>query len=497
MLTMTAIRKSFSGNEVLHGVDLTVAPGEVHALVGHNGAGKSTLMKVLGGSYPDYRGTVEVDGTVHEMRTPSDSLAAGVAIIYQDFALVPDLDVAHNLALGREPGRPGLVAHREVRRRAAADIERFGMRLRPDALVRDLGVADQQLTEIVRALSRDVRYLVMDEPTARLAPAERAQLFSIIRRLAADGVGIVYISHFLDEVVEISDVVTVLRDGEVVARRPASECTADSLARELVGEVEDEVVTAAERRRADLDDAPAVLEVEGLEVRAGRPVDLTVRAGEVVAVAGLVGSGRTALARALVGARRAPGRVVVGGVPLTRRTPRRAAAAGLLLVPEDRKRQGLVLTSSVTANIELTALGTGLSRGGLVRRRAVARLVDDLVRRFRVRPADPTMLTGSLSGGNAQKVLVARAVAANPKVLLLDQPTAGVDVGAKAELHQQVAAVAASGAGVLVISDDLDEMLDMADRIVVMTSGRLVREHAAAALDRASLLAAMSRTEAA
>lgn len=495
MLRMKAIRKSFSGNEVLHGVDLTVAPGQIHGLVGHNGAGKSTLVKVLGGSYPDYGGTVEVDGEQQEMRSPADALTAGVAIIYQDFALIPDLDVAHNLALGREPGRRGLVAHGELRRRSAREAERFGIRLRTDALVRELGVADQQLTEIVRALARDVRYLVMDEPTARLAPAERAKLFEIVRSLAQQGVGVVYISHFLDEVVDVCDVVTVMRDGAVVACRPAGECSADSLAAELVGE-EETTGTGARSPRARVGvDAGVRLDVVGLEVRPGVPVNLQVRAGEVVAVAGLVGSGRTSLARAIVGDRTVAGRVSVDSVEVRHRSPRRSAAAGLLLVPEDRKRAGLVLSGSVTENIELTALGTTMSRAGLVRRKAVARLVADLIRRFGVRPADPAMATSSLSGGNAQKVLVARAVAAGPRVLILDQPTAGVDVGAKAELHQQIAAVAAEGTAVVVISDDLDEMLDMACRVVVMAAGRIVHEHDAAALDRVTLLAAMSRTE--
>jgi len=496
MLIMQAIRKSFSGNEVLHGVDFTVEPGQVHGLIGHNGAGKSTLMRVLGGSYPDYGGTVTIDGVERSVRSPRESLDAGVAIIYQDFALVPDLDVAHNIALGREPGGRAVVAHGDLRRRSAEEAQRFGIRLPMDRLVRELGVADQQLTEIVRALARDVSYLVMDEPTARLAPAEREQLFRIIRSLAAQGVGIVYISHFLDEVVDIADVVTVLRDGAVVGHRPAAQCTTDSLAAELVGDTE-QVALARLEDRPDLTDAPVRLAVRGLEVRPGCPVDLEVRAGEIVAIAGLVGSGRTSLARALIGDRPAPGLVSVDGRVVAPRNPRRSARAGLLLVPEDRKRAGLVLTSSIRDNIELTALGTGLSRGGLVRRRAVDTLVRGLVDRFGVRPARPSMLTGNLSGGNAQKVVVARAVAADPKVVILDQPTAGVDVGAKGELHAQVAALARAGAAVVVISDDLDETLELADRVVVMTGGRLIQDHPAAALDRAELLAAMSRTEAA
>lgn len=496
MLNMQAIRKSFAGNEVLHGVDFTVRPGQVHGLVGHNGAGKSTLMRVLGGSYPDYSGTITIDDVERDLRTPRDALDNGIAIIYQDFALVPDLDVAHNIALGREPGGMGTVAHGRLARRSASEAERFGIHLPMSTLVRELGVADQQLTEIVRALARDVRYLVMDEPTARLAPAERGQLFRIIRSLASQGVGIVYISHFLDELVEIADTVTVLRDGAVVAQRPASDCTADGLAAELVGEAESAVAEVLEVR-PDLADAPVRLAVRGLEVRAGRPVDLEVRRGEIVAVAGLVGSGRTSFARSLIGDRRTPGIVSIDGRPVAPRNPRTSARAGLLLVPEDRKRTGLVLTSSIRANVELTALGTGLSRGGLVRLRAVDQLVRGLIDRFHVRPAEPDKLTSQLSGGNAQKVVVARVVAADPKVVVLDQPTAGVDVGAKAELHAQIAALARSGTAVVVISDDLDEMLELADRVVVMTAGRIIQDHAAATLDRAELLAAMSRTEAA
>lgn len=494
MLTMTGIRKSFSGNEVLHGVDLEVMPGQVHGLVGHNGAGKSTLMKILGGSYPDYEGTIDVDGKAYNMRVPSDSLDAGVAIIYQDFALVPDLDVAHNIALGREPGAKGLVSHGDLKRRSTEEVKRFGINLRTDVLVRNLGVADQQLTEIVRALSRDVRYLVMDEPTARLAPAERAQLFSIVRRLADSGVGIVYISHFLDEVVEICDSITILRDGVVVARRPSGECTGDSLAVELVGGEENSVIAAPLRRQIDMKEAPERLVVHDLETWGNQGLDLVVHEGEIVAIAGLVGSGRTSFARAVIGARKTKGEVSVDGIELKNRSPRKSAAAGLVMVPEDRKREGLVLTSTVTENIELTALGTGFTRHGLVRRRAVGRLVDDLIARFGVRPQDPTMLTGSLSGGNAQKVLVARAVAASPKVLVLDQPTAGVDVGAKSELHQRVAEIASTGTAVVVISDDLDEMLDIADRVVIMVAGKFVGEYRATALDRATLLAAMSKT---
>ncbi len=496
MLTMTQIRKSFGGIEVLHGVDFTVEPGQVHALVGHNGAGKSTLMKVLGGMYPDYSGSLSIDGELHELRVPRASLDAGVAIIYQDFALVPDLDAAHNIALGREPLAGGglVVPHRSLVRRSAAEADRFGIRIPLHKPVRELGVADQQLTEIVRALARDCRYLVMDEPTARLAPAERRHLFTIIKSLAQQGVGVVYISHFLDEVVEVADVVTVLRDGQVVFHEPASQCTPDGLATELVGEEGERVHAVLERRpETTSPDAPVRLDVRALHVGDGGPVSFEVRGGEILALAGLVGSGRTRLARAVVGDLKVPGSVAVDGRTLRRRNPGTSTRAGLLFLPEDRKRNGLVLTGTMRDNVELTALGTSLGRWGLVRRRAVDRLVDALVARFAIRPAKPQHIVRNLSGGNAQKVLFARQVAAEPKVIILDQPTAGVDVGAKAELHAQVDALARSGTAVVLISDDLDEMLELATRVLVVTAGRITHELDPATLTRAELLSAMSR----
>lgn len=496
MLTMQGIRKSFAGNEVLHGVDFEVQAGQVHALIGHNGAGKSTLMKVLGGVYPDYRGTVRIGGVERVLHNPRAALNSGVAIIYQDFALVPDLDTAHNIALGREPmrGLRTLVPHRSLAARSDAEARRFGIDLPMSEPVRSLGVAAQQLTEIVRALARDVRILVMDEPTARLSPAEREHLFGIIRSLADSGVGIVYISHFLDEIAQVADVVTVLRDGFVVNHLPASDCTTDGLARELVGEEEQEIVhtrrAATPRPRTE---RPR-LEVRRLRVGGAAPVDLAVDAGEIVALSGLVGSGRSRLARASVGDLRATGDVVLDGTPISPRRPSVAARRGLLLMPEDRKRSGLVLTSSVRGNIEMTSLGTTLSRFGLVLRRATDRLVKATIQRVRIRPPDQHMVVGSLSGGNAQKVLVGRVVAAGPKAIIIDQPTAGVDVGAKAELHRQITELADAGTAVLLISDDLDETLALADRVLVFIGGQVVSELSPATLTRAELLSAISRT---
>lgn len=493
---MDGIRKAFAGIEVLHGVDLEVAPGEIHGLVGHNGAGKSTLMRVLAGVYADYEGSVRLAGSELRLHTPKQALAYGIAVVHQDFSLVPDLDVAHNIALGREPTRAGglIVDHRALVRRSAAEAAEFGLRLPMRAPVRSLGVAAQQQTEIVRALAREARVLILDEPTARLAPRERRQLFDTMRDLAARDMCIIYISHFLDEVAEVTDNVTVLRDGRVTARLASGTSSPDSLARLLVGEQE-AAVREQRAERLGRRPGPAVLEVADLSVKGRPPVSLTVASGEIVALAGLVGSGRTRLARAIVGDVAAGGTVTVAGQALGRRSPASSARHGLLMIPEDRKASGLVLTGTVTQNIELTALNVGLSRGGFVRRRARSRLVAETIQRLDVRPPDPARPVADLSGGNAQKVLLGRAVAAGPKVLILDQPTAGVDVGAKAEVHAQIFELAGSGAGVVLISDDLDETLALADRILVFVNGRVTASREVAGLDRAGLLAAMSSTK--
>ena len=353
------------------------------------------------------------------------------------------------------------------------------MRLPMRAAVRTLGVAAQQQTEIVRALARDARVLIRDEPTARLAPAEREPLFATMRTLAARGMTIIYISHFLDEVASVTDNITVLRDGRVSARLASSASSADSLARLLVGE-EEAAVQEQHGDRAVRTAGTPVLTVSGVTVKGRAPVDLTVGAGEIVALAGLVGSGRTRLARAIVGDVAADGTVTVGTRTLSRRSPGSSARSGLLMVPEDRKTSGLVLTGTITQNVGCSGRG------------ARSRLVEDTIRRFGVRPPDPTRSVANLSGGNAQKVLLGRAVAAGPQALILDQPTAGVDIGAKAELHARIFELAESGTGILLISDDLDETLDLADRVLVFVNGRVTASRPAADLDRAALLAAMS-----
>ncbi|RUU50958.1 sugar ABC transporter ATP-binding protein, partial [Mesorhizobium sp. M2C.T.Ca.TU.002.02.1.1] len=366
LLEMTDIRKSFAGSTVLHGVSFNLAKGEIHALVGHNGAGKSTLMKVLGGLYADHSGTITIAGEPVILATPRDAHAHGVATIYQDFALVPDFTVAENIALGREPrgAAAGLVSHSALRKRSAQEAAALGIELPMDTPVRRLGVAAQQLTEIVRALSQNASILIMDEPTARLAPAERAHLFSLMRRMTAKGMGIIYISHFLDEVIEIADRITVLRDGKVAETGPSSDFSVDRLAALLVGEAK---VASSPSAPAPTQLEAVRLTLENFSVSGRRPFSLKVRAGEIVGLAGLIGSGRSRIARALIGDVESSGMLKVDGKILPSLDPVSAGRRGLVLVPEDRNSNGLVLTGSVRANIELTALAPLMSSFGIVR----------------------------------------------------------------------------------------------------------------------------------
>jgi ABC-type sugar transport system ATPase subunit len=497
LLEMRGVRKSFASGEVLHGVDFTLKAGEIHAIVGHNGAGKSTLIKIIAGLYPDAEGDIAIRGAPVHLRSPREAAANAIAIIYQDFALVPDLSVAANIALGREPRtvRGLLISHGKMRAQSAREAAEFGLNLPLDTPVRDLGVAGKQMTEIARALAKHPRILIMDEPTARLAPHERERLFDIMRRLAASGVGIIYISHFLEEVEQIADRITVLRDGNVVASYSVGERTIDELTLLLTGPPSEQARAEESAKAAWRSASPTpALELVDFSVRGRRPVNLAIRRGEVLGLAGLVGSGRTSLARGMIGDILAGGEVWLNGKRLKRRSPRAAAALGLVMVPEDRKANGLVLTSSIRTNAEITALGTHLSRFGIVKRRRRDEIVSQAIERFRILPPNPSRIVGELSGGNAQKVLLARAAIARPSFLVLDQPTAGVDVGAKAETTRQIKRMVAEGMSVLLISDDLDELLESSDRIGVMTSGTLTSVTPARALNRHTLLAAISRS---
>ncbi|MFW6695113.1 sugar ABC transporter ATP-binding protein [Streptomyces sp. MAR4 CNX-425] len=469
MLTMQDVSKSFLGVRVLHGVSLDLDPGEVHALVGENGAGKSTLMKVLAGEYAPDEGTITLDGTVHAFTHPVQAQAAGIGLIHQEFALLPHRTVAENVFLGREPVRRGLVDRRAMERRTAellAELDETG--IAPHTLVKDLSVARQQTVEIVKALAAsDVRVLVMDEPTAPLADHEVELLYALIRRLAARGIGILYISHRLREVFDLSRRITVLKDGRRVTTLTTAETTPDDVVRAMVGR---ELGSYYPPRACPEEIGEPLLTLAGAGNERLAGIDLTLRAGEVTGIAGLQGSGRTSLVRALFGA--APftrGRMTVAGRALRPGSPRQAIRGGVALVTEDRKGEGLALRQSVRDNALLV---TRAVHGGGARPGEVPGLLE----RVNLRSRGHDQEVQYLSGGNQQKVVIAKWLAARPRVLLFDEPTRGVDVGAKSAIHTLVRELARDGMAVLIVSSELPELIGMSDRILVMADGRLAGE---------------------
>ncbi|MFE0171257.1 sugar ABC transporter ATP-binding protein [Streptomyces sp. NPDC059002] len=470
MLAMHGVSKSFLGVRVLHGVSLDLAAGEVHALVGENGAGKSTLMKVLAGEHVPDEGTVVLDGKEHAFTHPAQAQAAGIGIIHQEFALLPHRTVAENVFLGREPTRYGLVDRRAMAARTARLLDEVGVSgITPHTHVRDLSVARQQTVEIVKALASDVRVLVMDEPTAPLADHEAGLLHALVRRLADRGLGILYISHRLREVFDLSQRITVLKDGRHVMTVPTDRTDPDQVVRAMVGR-ELSAYYPPRASPGDLGDARLTVRGGGNDRLTG--IDLTLRAGEVTGIAGLQGSGRTSLARALFGA--APfteGTMTVDGTALRPTTPRRAIRAGIALVTEDRKAEGLALRQSVRDNALL------VTRAVPTRERPVAaRELTALLERVRLQARGEDQQAQYLSGGNQQKVVIAKWLAARPHVLLFDEPTRGVDVGAKAAIHTLVRELAHEGLAVLIVSSELPELIGMSDRILVMADGRIAGE---------------------
>jgi len=493
VLEMIGITKDFLGGRVLHGVDLTLSSGEVHALVGQNGAGKSTLIKILGGAFRDYGGFVTIDGASVSLRDPRQAKAGGIAVIYQDFTLIPQMTVAENIALGREPAGAikGTIDYAGLRDHAARVTADLGIKLPLDLPVGQLGVAAQQLTEIVKAVSRHIRILVMDEPTARLSAKERDQLFAIMRDLTAKGVGIVYVSHFLEEIFAVADRVTTLRDGRVIDRSAIGDMTLVRLT-ELMTRGRRSAAGNARTSVARSGEVGLKLEDFGVPGRVG-PIDLDISSGEIVGLAGLVGSGRTTLARAIVGINRKARGAVSTALCLKRpQTPSEALAMGILLLTEDRKREGVVGVRSIAENISLAALGRLIAPRGMVSFGRRYSLVMRMISRLGIVPADPHAITANLSGGNQQKVVLARAIAAGARFLILDQPTAGIDIGAKADIYQQIDRLAQDGVGILLISDELDELLNLSDRIAVLRRGRIETIAPAASYDRARLLQAIT-----
>ena len=472
LLVMKGIRKSFPGVQALRGVDLDVHAGEVLALLGENGAGKSTLIKVLGGAHRADAGVLELDGAEVSFGSPQEARAAGIAVIHQEFNLVPGLTAAENIFLGQEATRAGFVARGEERRRAADLFQRLGAAIDLDVPCSQLTTAQQQLVEIARALARDTRIIVMDEPTAALTAGEVSRLFEIIRDLQSRGIAIIYISHRLDEIFALADRVVVLRDGRNVGTRPLEGLGRNELIEMMVGRE-----LADEYPRRTTTPGPVRLVVSGLcRGKAVRDVSFTVRAGEILAIAGLVGAGRTETLRLIFGAdKRHAGELVLDGRRLDIRSPRDAIAAGIGLLTEDRKLQGLVLGQSVCENFALPNLGP-LSQFGFVdgrrEREAFSRHVDQL----RIKVPHQEERARNLSGGNQQKVVLAKWLERDCEVLFFDEPTRGIDVGARHEIYLLMNELAARGKAIVMVSSELPEVLGLADRILVMHEGRITGE---------------------
>ena len=472
LLEMRGIVKSFPGVKALRGVHITLAAGEVLALLGENGAGKSTLMKVLGGAFRADAGVIEIDGIARQFGSPHDSRGAGVAVIYQEFNLVPGLTACENIFLGQELTRAGFVSQAQERRRAAELFQRLGVEVDLDAPCRRLTTAQQQLVEIAKALASQARIIVMDEPSAALTSHEVGRLFGIVAELKRQGIGVVYISHRLEEIFAVADRVTVLRDGANVGERPITGVTRPELIELMVGrELRDEFP----KRSAVI--GPTRLEVTGLRRgRAVRDVSFSVRRGEILALTGLVGAGRTETVRLIFGADpRDAGEIRLDGRLLTIRSPRDAIAAGIGLLTEDRKLQGLVLGHSVRENFGLPNLGR-LSRAGFVRLRREREEFERYSATLRIKTSGGEQRAGTLSGGNQQKVVLAKWLARDCDVLIFDEPTRGIDVGGKYEIYLLMNALAEQGKAVVMISSELPEVLGMADRILVLHEGRVTGE---------------------
>jgi ABC-type sugar transport system ATPase subunit len=471
LLRLEGIRKFFGGVQALAGVDFELRAGEIHALLGENGAGKTTLIKVLGGIHLPDAGSIVIDGEEVSIRGVVDADRCGIRIIHQELSLAPNLSIAENIYLGREPHRFGLLSRRTIYQWAEDLVVELGLDEIRDvrAEVSSLSVAHQQLVEIARALSSQARILVLDEPTSALSEAETEALFDALRRLRSQGVGMIYITHRLEEIARLADRVTVLRDGESIGTQGTTDLDRTQLIRWMVGrDVKDHF-----RRPTSHATTPA-LEVDGLRSAKVHGVSIEVRHGEILGFAGLVGSGRSEMARAIFGIDPVDsGQIKVDGREVTINGPRDALDAGIVLVPEDRKLQGLVLSQSVTFNATLPWLKDWIT-GFVPNERKRKEIVERAIRTFGIKVADPGQTIDSLSGGNQQKLLVGRWMEHPPKVLILDEPTRGVDVGAREEIFDIIGSLVEGGMAVVLISSDLGEVLNLSNRIAVYRDGRII-----------------------
>ena len=467
------VSKHFGGARALESVSVRVSAGSVHALVGENGAGKSTLGKIISGVVVPDRGELLVRGRAVHFKSPREALDHGVATIAQELAIVPELSAAENVFLGAEPRWHGYVRRRELHHKYSTLSRSVGFEVPAGAIAGHLRTADQQKLEILRAVARDAELIVMDEPSAALTRDEMGHLHNAIRSLRDRGRTVVFVSHILSEVLELSDDVTVLRDGRVVRSGPCANENEKSLIEGMLGRSLD--ATFPPKTRPP-EGAPVVLSIKGISALGVKEASLDVHQGEIVGLAGLIGAGRTELAQAVIGWRRShAGEVELAGGAVARRTPRTMLRRGLAMIPESRKEQRLLLGRSVAENAVLSSLGD-LSVLGYVRRRAERRAAADVLAQVDVRAASQDLAAGALSGGNQQKLLFARALLSGPKVLIADEPTRGVDIGARRAIYDLLAGLTADGLGVLLISSDVEEILGLSHRVLVMRSGEMVAE---------------------
>jgi simple sugar transport system ATP-binding protein/ribose transport system ATP-binding protein len=492
LVEVRQLGKRFGATRALADVDLEIRQGSIHGLVGENGAGKSTLGKILAGLYPPTEGQVLIEGEPVRYRGPRDALADGITIVQQELTLVPRRSVLENVFLGAETGRRGIADVRAMRGRFEEICERTGLHVPADVLVHSLSLADKKRVEVLKALARRARLVVMDEPTAMLPLRDAQLLHEVVRRLREAGTTVIYVSHFLHEVLDLTDVVTVLRNGEVIQTVASAEVTPDELVTAMLGRPLSLTFPDKEPPQAD---APTVLEVKNL-AREGaiHDVSFSVRAGEIVGLAGLVGSGRSEVARMMFAVdSRDMGDVFIDGRAVSRRYPSDAIKAGMALLPENRKEHGLFMSLSVADNVTLPHL-PALSRKGILRRGEERTLTAELLRRIDVRPPDPDIPVQNLSGGNQQKVLFAKWLLRQPRLFIADEPTQGIDVGAKRAIYELIAGLAKEGMGVLLISSELEEIMGLAHRVLVMRRGRIVAEFDGPAITENALMRAAFAT---
>lgn len=468
-LALTDICRSFGPVQVLHTVNIALAPGEVHALIGENGAGKSTTMKIMSGYLSPTEGTVSLNGVPVSFANSQDAEARGVVLIHQEFNLADQLTVEQNIFLGHEKRRGLFLNKGAMRAETGALLKRLSCGVDPTAKVRDIANADKQMVEIAKALSRDAKVLIMDEPTAVLTEREAEVLFEQVDRLKAEGVAILFTSHKLDEVKRISDQITVLRDGHVVSQGPASDYDEDQMAEAMVGRD----VSSLYPIRVDAVGAELALEVQGLSVPGfAQDISFTLRKGEILGISGLIGSGRTETMEGLVGLRSATRSVRINGTPVNLSSPRKAQAAGLCYLTEDRKNRGLLLDKGMRENLTLQSLPDFTNL--LIDQTAEDAALTKAIEEFDIRAPTRHVAVGNLSGGNQQKLLIAKVMLANPDIVIIDEPTRGIDIGTKQQIYEFIHALSARGKSVIVISSEMQEVIGLADRIIVMRTGSIV-----------------------